>query len=443
MKKNLLVLTIGGFALLLVLTSLASASSVNCSGVTAWVAGGNYTVNELVTYQGSEYKCVQANNNAASNWDPIDWPGAWTLVGACTSGGTATATATKTATATATKTATATATKTATATATKTATATATKTATATATKTATATATKTATPTGGKMFAPYIDMSSALAESLTSVSSASGIKWFTGAFVVGSGCTPEWGGLNATLTADNMWNGQSILSNVQALQTAGGNIIISNGGQTGPELADSCLNVSSTQAGYQAEITRYGTKYIDFDIETGVAGIDVRSQAIAGLAAANSGLVASLTLPGLPTGLLSTGVTILNSAKSHGAPIATVNIMAMDYGSMNDNGAQMGLDAEDAAAAVYNQVKTAGLSAGIGITPMIGVNDTTTEIFQLSDASSLVSWANSNSYVNRVSYWSVGRDNGSCAGSTSYASSTCSGLTQSSYQFAGIFKAF
>jgi hypothetical protein len=39
-------------------------------------AGGSYTVGELVTYQGSEYKCVQANHDAAPNWDPIDWA-AW------------------------------------------------------------------------------------------------------------------------------------------------------------------------------------------------------------------------------------------------------------------------------------------------------------------------------------------------------------------------------
>ncbi len=87
--------------------------------MTAWVAGGNYTVGELVTYQGSEYKCLQANNDAAPNWDPIDWPG-WLVVSRhvhhwpdghrnrdSDRNRTATATATGTATATATGTATA------------------------------------------------------------------------------------------------------------------------------------------------------------------------------------------------------------------------------------------------------------------------------------------------------------------------------------------------
>jgi hypothetical protein len=296
----------------------------------------------------------------------------------------------------------------------------------------------------GGKMFAPYIDMSDTLAQSLSAVASASGIKWFTMGFVVGSGCTPQWEGLNVPLSADNMQNSQTILSDVQALQAAGGNVIVSNGGAVGTELADSCANVASTQAGYQAEITRYGTLYIDFDIENGVTapGIGVRSQAIAGLATANPGLVVSLTLPVLPTGLTATGVSILNSAHANNAPIATVNVMAMDYGSSSDNGGHMEADAEAAASATRSQVQTAGLTAGIGITPMIGVNDTSTEVFQLADASTLVGWANSNSYINRLSYWSVGRDNGSCAGNGS-AQSNCSSISQNAYQFAGIFEGF
>ena len=101
-----------------------------------------------------------------------------------------------------------------------------------------------------------------------------------------------------------------------------------------------------------------------------------------------------------------------------------------------------MGVDAIDAANATHQQVLSAGLTSAIGVTPMIGVNDTNTEIFQLADAQSLLSFAQSNSWVKRLSYWSVARDNGSCAGA-GFASSTCSGLSQSSFAFANIFKAF
>ena len=76
------------------------------------------------------------------------------------------------------------------------------------------------------------------------------------------------------------------------------------------------------------------------------------------------------------------------------------VNIMAMDYGPANDNGGRMGLSAVHAASNTHNQVVAAGLTATIGVTPMIGVNDVASEIFQLSDAQMLLNFANANSYI-------------------------------------------
>jgi chitodextrinase len=72
----------------------------------------------------------------------------------------------------------------------------------------------------------------------------------------------------------------------------------------------------------------------------------------------------------------------------------------------------------------------------------MIGQNDSSGEIFTLADATTVVDFAEANSYVTRLAYWSVGRDNGSCAGDTS-ASPSCSGITQSTYEFASIFEGF
>jgi len=113
-----------------------------------------------------------------------------------------------------------------------------------------------------------------------------------------------------------------------------------------------------------------------------------------------------------------------------------------MDYGSANDNGGQMGLSAQQAATNTHNQVVAAGLSASIGVTPMIGINDVNTEIFQLTDAQSLLNFANANSYITRIAMWSVARDNGGCAGQ-GFASPTCSGISQSNWAFANIFKPF
>jgi chitinase len=283
--------------------------------------------------------------------------------------------------------------------------------------------------------------------ENLVSIQQQAGFNAVTLAFLIAPrGCSVGWGGLGGTLPTDTLANGTSILSVVQALQNAGVQVIISFGGANGTEPALNCTSGSQLQALYQSVIDRYNVKMLDFDIEGGAvsnqASITLRDQALVGLKATNPGLVISYTLPVLPTGLVSSGVNILNSAKADGLALDVVNIMAMDYGSAIDNGGAMGLDATDAAAATEAQIQTAGLTATVGITPMIGLNDVNTETFQLSDAQTVLNFANSNSYISRIAVWSVARDNGSCAGQT-YASPTCSGISQSSYQFSQNFKTY
>jgi hypothetical protein len=53
-----------------------------------------------------------------------------------------------------------------------------------------------------------------------------------------------------------------------------------------------------------------------------------------------------------------------------------------------------------------------------------------------------VLTFARQNACVTRIAMWSVARDNGSCAGAA-YASSTCSSVNQSAYQFSKIFQGF
>lgn len=306
--------------------------------------------------------------------------------------------------------------------------------------------------PPGAKVFAPYVDMGLTADWQLLTIQQQSGIKVFTLGFVVGNGgCAPTWGGVGATVANDTLPNGTTILSLVQGVRAAGGDVIISFGGASGTELALGCTTVSSLQAAYQAVLNKYSVNSstpvrLDFDIEGGATtdqtSINRRNQALVGLKNANPGLVISYTLPVLPTGLIASGVNILNSVKTAGLNVNVINIMAMDYGSANDNGGQMGLSAQQAATNTHNQVVAAGLTSSIGVTPMIGINDVNTEIFQLADAQSLLNFANANSYITRLSYWSVARDNGSCP-NQGFASPSCSGISQSNWAFANILKPF
>ena len=370
-RTSLLVMCAFGLLLLAIASMSATAqSSVNCTGVTAWVVGGNYTVGELVTYQGSEYKCLQANNDAAPNWDPIDWAAGWQLVGVCSNGPTPTATKTPTQTPQCSCTPTVLPTRTSTSTPTPTPT----------ATKTPTATATVTATPSGPRRFAPYQDMSltgtsgGVTQNNLPAISTAAGIKFFTMAFIssAGNACNPEWGGVGP-ISSDTTFPGY-----ISALRAAGGDVIISFGGYSadtkkagggGPdyELAwnGGCTTVATLQAAYQAVINKYSVNAstpvaLDFDIESAaissptvnsVNTVDLRNQALAALAAANPGLYISYTVPVAETGFLAAEKNLIKSAVKYSVPVSVVNVMTMDFGSAITSG-QYGSVVTTAAAA-------------------------------------------------------------------------------------------
>ena len=80
-------------------------------------------------------------------------------------------------------------------------------------------------------------------------------------------------------------------------------------------------------------------------------------------------------------------------------------------------------------------------MAARIGITPMIGVNDSAGETFTLDDAQVVVNYALANgNTVALLAFWSLGRDNGSCS---AQVSPLCSGITQKDWDFTRIFQKF
>jgi len=288
------------------------------------------------------------------------------------------------------------------------------------------------------RMFAPYVDMSK-LASSLPQVQAASGIKLFTLAFVVsGNRCEPSWGG-KVPIATD-----VDIAAGIAKLRATGGDVLVAFGGYDGTDLGQACSDVPNLQAAYQAVIDKYKVKILDFDVEhTAIedpVSIDRRSQALKALAAANPGLQINYTLPATPAGLTDLAVNVIKSAVKFGSPVAVVNLMTMDYGSPVPTGA-MGPNAVAAAAGALCQLKSLGLEARVGITPMIGVNDTPGETFTLDDAQVVVNYALANSNVIALlAFWSVGRDNGTCSGTVSPA---CSGLAQKDWDFSRIFQKF
>jgi len=299
-----------------------------------------------------------------------------------------------------------------------------------------------------GRYFAPYVDVSAWPTFQLGTTTANQGIKYYTLAFIIdGGGCVAKWGGVTGL-------DQNFLLTDIGTVRSLGGDTIVSFGGASGQELAQVCTSVSSLQAQYQAVIDKYNFTRIDFDVEGAAVAdptsINRRNQALTGLeAAAKSAgrtLKVSYTLPILPTGLTQDGLNVLTSAVANGTTVDVVNVMAMDYGSVaNPN--TMGANAIQSGNSLFSQLKTiypakstAQLWAMVGITPMIGMNDSSPEVFTLSDAQQLTTFAQQNN-IGEIAMWSAGRDV-QCTGTNS-VSPSCSGVSQSPFAFSTIFQAF
>ena len=241
---------------------------------------------------------------------------------------------------------------------------------------------------------APYVDMSNSQEGVLNTAISSHGLRAFTAAFAIGEGCSDIWGD-TLPIGSDPTIGGE-----ISSAKAAGASVIVSSGGSGGEPISFTCTTQSTIDAAYQAIINDYGTDDLDFDIEgaaiADTAGIDRTFQAMKDLKASNPGLVWSVTVPVLPSGLDYNGTGLLQDAQNMGVTIPLVNVMAMDYYQGN---IEMGNAAISAAENTLNQMKAVNGSysyANVGITPMIGVNDDGST-FTLADASSVASWASSN----------------------------------------------
>jgi hypothetical protein len=292
--------------------------------------------------------------------------------------------------------------------------------------------------------FSPYVDTSLYPPFDLTGTADQTGVKIFNLAFVTSGGdCTPKWGGVTDI-------GSDPVAAELDDLRAAGGDARVSFGGASGTELAVSCSSASDLAAAYGKVVDTYQLTKVDFDIEgSALTNTDAntrRAQAIAQLQQDHPDLDVSFTLPVLPEGLTQDGLNLLSNAKDNGVQINTVNIMAMDYGSSYTG--DMGQYAIDAATAVHDQlVSTLGLDdtaawQAVAVTPMIGVNDTSTETFTVDDAAKLVDFAKSKGLA-WLSMWSATRDKQCDGGAQPTASATCSSIEQDAFAFSKALGAY
>jgi chitinase len=279
-------------------------------------------------------------------------------------------------------------------------------------------------------------------------------------AFVVADpkdGCSPSWGG---AYSPDEAGASLELDRRIGQLRSAGGNVMLSVGGQSNTELAVACTDQARLTDAYRQLIRRYDIDTLDLDIEgTAVAdqaSLQRRATALAALQgerrAAGHPLAVWLTLPVAPDGLTADGLGAVRSTLEGGVSLRGVNVMTMDFGSGQGSAPDMLDLATRALESTHSQLSDLYLRLGvkltspqvwsrIGATPMIGQNDVDAERFTVADARGLAVFAVDKG-LGRVSMWSVNRD-APCRGTFTNVvvhSNTCSGVSQDALAFSSVF---
>jgi hypothetical protein len=270
-------------------------------------------------------------------------------------------------------------------------------------------------------------------------VMAATGIRWFTIAFVLsGGGCTPAWDG-TGPLT------GGAHAATISAIRAAGGDVIPSIGGWSGNKLGPNCSSARALAGAYQQVINAFGLKAIDVDIENSdeFENEAVQDRILGALKIVkqnNPGIRTIVTFGTTTTGPSYYGTRLINQAAALGANIDTFTIMPFDFGG----GANMYQNTVNASEALKNTLKNAfGWSDAtayghMGISGMNGLSDQQ-ELTSPATWTQIRDWAKARG-LGRFTFWSVNRDR-PCAGGG--VVSNCSGIAQNTWEFTSITAQF
>ncbi|MFF8683138.1 ricin-type beta-trefoil lectin domain protein [Streptomyces sp. NPDC015237] len=289
--------------------------------------------------------------------------------------------------------------------------------------------------PVGNMAVAPYLYNGWGSPPSPTTVMNATGVKWFTLAFVLSNGyCNPQWDG-SRPLT------GGVDQQTINTVRAAGGDVIPSFGGWSGNKLESSCSSAGELASAYQRVINAYGLKAIDIDIEAAAYDSPTVQQrtvdALRTVKANNPGLKVYVTFG---TGQNGPDTSLINRAAAAGLTVDAWTIMPFNFGG---NGQNMGALSVRAAEGLKTAVKNAyGYSDDqayrhTGISSMNGVTDVGETITQ-ADFRTILAYAQQR-HIARLTFWSVNRDR-PCTGG---GADTCSGVAQQPWDFTRILAAY
>ncbi|MFI5608525.1 ricin-type beta-trefoil lectin domain protein [Amycolatopsis sp. NPDC051903] len=287
--------------------------------------------------------------------------------------------------------------------------------------------------PSAGAMaVAPYLYNGWGSPPSPTTIMNATGVKWFTLAFVLSNGyCNPQWDGARPL-------TGGVDQGTINTVRGAGGDVIPSFGGYSGNKLESSCGSAGELAAAYQKVINAYGLKAIDIDIEADAYSNPTVQQrtvdALKTVRANNAGIKIYVTFG---TGTNGPDSSLVNRAAQSGLTADGWVIMPFDFGGA---GQDMGTLTLRAAEGLKNVVKNAyGYSDDtayrhMGISSMNGITDQN-ETVTVADFTTILGYADQH-HLARLTFWSANRDR-PCTGGPA---DSCSKISQQPWDYTKVF---
>ncbi len=281
---------------------------------------------------------------------------------------------------------------------------------------------------------APYLYFGWGSPPDPTTVMSATGVKWFTLAFVLSDGgCNPAWDGTRPL--------GGDDASKIQQIRAAGGDVIPSFGGWSGNKLGEHCSTPQDLAGAYQKVIDAYQLKAMDVDIESTEFESEANQDRVLGalkiVKQNNPGIKVILTFGTGTSGPTNWGARLIQQAAATGTPIDTFTIMPFDFGGGSGDMGQLTIQASDglhaAIAQAYPGKSDAELYAMQGISSMNGTTDQS-ETVTTANFQTMASYAQQHG-LGRFTFWSVNRDR-PCDGG---GADSCSGVDQQPWDFTKI----
>ncbi|MFI5527529.1 chitinase [Kitasatospora sp. NPDC051853] len=287
-----------------------------------------------------------------------------------------------------------------------------------------------------GMAAAPYEYLGWGSPQKPTDVMAATGVKWFTLAFVLSDGgCNPKWDGTRAL-------KGGSDEAAIKSIRAAGGDVVVSVGGWSGNKLGEKCSSASALAGAYQKVIDAYRLKAFDIDIEdTEFSNATVRQRVVDALKIVktrNPGLVTYITMGTTPSGPDATGKDLIRRGAAAGLANDGWIVMPFDFGGHSGTMGQASVSALEGLKAAVKSAYGYGDDAAyrhIGVSSMNGITDEPGETVTLADFRTILAYAQQH-HLARFAFWSVNRDRACGSGTDADA---CSGIAQSPYAFTKI----